>query len=210
MGDAQSREKHHHKQGYHKKCADKTEFFSDDGEDEIRLRFGQIQELLSRIAQTDTEDASFGKGVKRPDHLVPGTVSPFAVVPGVQPYADTVGAIAGQPDNAHDPDYDNQGNEAFHRKFPKPHRRNNTYEDDGRRAHIGLGLVQKRNRQDDEHHRRNERLLRVREFIAEIVEHLRRSQYDGNLGKLRRLQTEASDKNPSLRAEDFGADEGNG
>ena len=101
--------------------------------------FGQIQKLLPRIAQADTEDAAFGKGVKRPDHLIPSAVAPFAVVPRVQPYADAVGAVARQADNAHDPDYDNQRNKALHGSA-KPHRRKNAYENDSRRAHVGLSL----------------------------------------------------------------------
>ena len=45
--------------------------------------------------------------------------------------------------------------------------------------------------------------------LRKSVEHLSCSQYDGYLGELRGLQAKAADKNPSLRAENLGANEGN-
>ena len=54
--------------------AEETELLADDGEDEVRVRGRQVEELLPRQPETDSPDAARAERVQRLDDLVAGAL----------------------------------------------------------------------------------------------------------------------------------------
>ena len=90
-GDPVASEDQQSEQKKNEACADKTQFLTDDGEDEIVLRLGKKELFLAALAEAHAEETAGADGVKGLDDLVAAVLG---VGPGVFPDQDALGLVA--------------------------------------------------------------------------------------------------------------------
>ena len=84
-----------HKEQDDDRRPDKAQLLTDDGEDVVILRLGQVEEFLAALAQAHTQQAAGADGVQGLDGLEAAAPAVHAVVPGILPDGQTGGHVAG-------------------------------------------------------------------------------------------------------------------
>ena len=161
-GDAHARPQQHEERCDHDKRTDEAELLADDRIDEVGLRFGQVQVLLTRVSQTHAENAAFGDRIVRMHELVALAVTVFAIVPRVQEQ-EAVATVTRQHDGEQAErderaDDDEDGADGH---FAEPHDGEDADRDDGGGTQVGLRAVQESRGDDDGYDEHDDELTHV-------------------------------------------------
>ena len=196
-------------EGEHGERAHQTQFFADDGEDEVGVRLGQRSPLLATRAEAEPPPAA---GAER--ELTLGHLPALAesIGGGVEPGGEAAHAIGrgqGEQDDARQPHRAEGHEEAQRRTGGEEHAARDDAKDEGV-ADVTLEEHEHQDHARDRQHR-HEQMRPAVEHRLLAREDVGTPQDESDLGEFRRLQSEgADDVDPVLLARDLDADDEHG
>ena len=175
--------------------ADQAELLGDDGEDHVRVRLGEVEDLLDAVAEPGPEEPARSDPDHRLDRLVAGALR---VAPGVEEAKDSRTPVRLEPgggDAEHGDDRpggkQRAGRRARDRKHPAEHE-----DERDRRTQVRLGEEQDAEDPDQEADRARELLERLRSATAPGQEP-RRPDGERELRELGRLEDDRAERQPA-------------
>ena len=178
-------------QGKHQQRTTDTELFADQREDEIGVRFRQKEHLLPTLAEPDAGETAGAEGDQRL-HELKGDV--LAVAPRIEEGENAAHAIRRIDDR------DNHGRQRRQAQTDQMRRaraaaeehQDEHQEQDGGGAEVRLAHDEQRAQPDDDQVRQDAE-GELRHALAFPRDRARQVEHDGDLGELRRLQTEPAE-----------------
>src|SRR2546422_2559845 len=202
--DAEPPPDEHHEQRDDRRRAQKSELFSDDRKDEVRVRFRQVEQFLLRGADPLTEHAAVAEREPGLDDLKPAAAR-------VRPWMEEGGDAPERVRRRQDGDRgERQGGGEDQPEVPEaPPRQEQQRErqrDQGQAvAEVGLGEHERAEHPGD-HERRQEPLTEVVERLVVLSEERREVDDERELRELRRLEGYWPEPDPPARPVDRLAD----
>ncbi len=184
----------------HERGADETELFGDDRENEIAVRFRQVEQLLDAFHQTASGDSAGADGNERLDDLkaVAERILP-RVEEGEEPAAPIVGAHRDDGDGGQ-AEQNRAEDVLVVETRGEHHDRGNQRKRHGR-AEVGLNQDEADQRADHDGNRQQA----VADFIDPVhppFEQIGNKEDRRELGELRRLDAQSADAEPAPRVVD--------